>query len=194
MSQSTDNLKNDIAYLSALARDGAKPTYAGGEFLLMAGLVFGLTSLAVAASLGGYLPVSMTVLWLISLVAFAVTLPILIVRIRRSGSYRMLADRAVGHAWTAIGWAIFTIALCIGLFSWRTGNGDAAFLFGPIILALYGVGWSVSATLSDRVTSQAIGRPWPPAAEISAAASASRSTRRAASATLAPAAARSSAR
>ena len=110
MSQSTDTLKDDIAYVADLAREGGKPTYTGGEFLLFCGLLFGGTSFAVAASLAGYLAVDMNWLWLGSLIAFAIGLPILIVRSKRSGAYRMLGDRAVGQAWTAIGWAIFTIA------------------------------------------------------------------------------------
>jgi len=70
VSQSTETLKNDIAFVADLAREGAKPTYAGGEFLLFCGVVFGGASFAVAASLAGYLPVSMNWIWLASMVVF----------------------------------------------------------------------------------------------------------------------------
>jgi hypothetical protein len=151
VSQSTESLKNDIAFVADLAREGAKPTYAGGEFLLFCGLLFGGTSFAVAADLAGYLPIAMDYLWLGSMVAFAIGLPILIWRSKRSNAYRMVGDRAVGQAWTAIGWAIFVIAISIGVVSWQLDNPNFVWLFAPIILALYGVGWSISATLSDRL-------------------------------------------
>jgi hypothetical protein len=150
VSQSTESLKNDIAFAADMAREGAKPTYAGGEFLLFCGLLFGGTSFAVAANLAGYLPVTMDYLWLGSMVVFAIGLPILIWRSRRANDYRMLGDRAVGQAWTAVGWAIFVIAASIAIVSWRLQTPLIVWMFGPIILALYGVGWSVSATLSDR--------------------------------------------
>ena len=150
MSQSTETLKNDIAFVADLAREGAKPTYAGGEFLLFCGLLFGGTSFAVAANLAGYLPVTMDYLWLGAMVLFAIGLPILIWRSKRANTYRMIGDRAVGQAWTAIGWAIFVIAVSIGVVSWQLKSPNLVWLFAPIILALYGVGWSVSATLSDR--------------------------------------------
>lgn len=150
MSQSTETLKNDIAFVADLAREGAKPTYAGGEFLLFCGVVFGGASFAVAASLAGYLPVSMNWIWLASMVVFAIGMPILIMRSRRARAYRMVGDRAVGQAWTAIGWAIFVMAGCIAAVSYQLHTEMVIWLFAPIILALYGVGWSVSATLSER--------------------------------------------
>jgi hypothetical protein len=153
---SNDTIKDDIAYMSSLAREGHKPTYAGGEFLLMAGLIFGPTSFAVAASIAGYLPISMEWLWLGALVAFAICLPVLIARSRRDPSFRMLGNRAVGQAWTAIGWAIFTIGLSIGIMVWRVHAGILMIAFASIILALYGVGWSVSAALSDRPWTKAL--------------------------------------
>jgi hypothetical protein len=150
VSQSTETLKNDIAFAADMAREGAKPTYAGGEFLLFCGALFGGASFAVAASLAGYLPIDMTWLWLGSMVIFAIGLPILIVRSRRSNGYRMIGDRAVGQAWTAIGWAIFVIAGSISIVSYQLHTETPIWLFAPIILALYGVGWSISATLSER--------------------------------------------
>ena len=68
----------------------------------------------------------------------------------------MIGNRAVGEAWTAIGWAIFTIAICIGLVSWRLNEGNFVWLFAPIILALYGIGWSVSAVMSERPWARAM--------------------------------------
>ena len=151
-----DSIKDDIAYMSSLAREGHKPTHAGGEFLLMAGLIFGLTSFAVAASVAGYLRVEMGLLWLGSLAAFAICLPILIVRARRSAAFQMLGNRAVGQAWTAIGWAIFTIGLCSGIVAWRLHTQVHLSMFASIILALYGVGWSVSAVMSDRPSAKVL--------------------------------------
>ena len=151
MSQSTETLKSDIAFVADLAREGAKPTYTGGEFLLFCGLLFGGASFVVAASLAGYTSVTMTQTWAVSMVLFAIGMPILIIRSRRSNAYRMIGDRAVGQAWTAIGWAIFVIAACLGVISWQLNDGVFVWLFGPIILALDGVGWAVSATMSGRM-------------------------------------------
>jgi hypothetical protein len=151
VSQSTETLKDDIAFVTEMAREGARPTYAGGEFLLFCGLLFGGTSFAAAASVAGYLPFSMDWIWLGSLIVFAIGLPILIVRSRKANAYRMIGDRAVGQAWTAIGWAIFVIAASLTVVSWQLQNAALIWLFAPIILALYGVGWSVSASLSDRL-------------------------------------------
>src|SRR3569833_1815909 len=61
--------------------------------------------------------------------------------------YRRRGNRAVGAAWGSVGAACWTITAEIGLADWRTNLGIMWTLLPPIIMALYGGAWLLSAAV-----------------------------------------------
>ena len=49
-----------------------------------------------------------------------------------------------------MGWTIFVISLAIGILSWRTHSYIPVLIFPPLILGLYGMGWSVAAAMTRK--------------------------------------------
>jgi len=151
--EQAQSLKDDIAYMRALAEEGRKTPLLGGAILVTAGLVFGLASVAHWAVVADVLDVGMEVLagiWLAAMVVFIGALVVLNAKLARKPGARSPANRAAGAAWGAVGGAVFVLAVSMGFVAWRTQSDVAAYLFPSVILALYGTGWAVSATMSER--------------------------------------------
>lgn len=150
MSQGLDTINDDLAYLSAMARDGVRPSDAGGEILLFCGVFWGAAALVASLVVGGVIAIPMAVLWLGTALIFAVLMPILIVRAKGSPDARRPSNRAVAAAWSSAGFAIFAVIACMVLIGWQTGQWPHLALIAAFVLILYGVAWSVEASLSGR--------------------------------------------
>ncbi len=141
------SLSEDIAFIRALAVEGQNTRHRG-EIGLAAGLIWGSASLydwAVWAKLmspiGGYASIGW--IWLVATVVFMVVgAPI--------GMYRRSGNRAIGAAWGSLGAGCWTITAAIALAAWRTNQGVMFTLLPPIIMALYGGAWLLSATVMRR--------------------------------------------
>lgn len=147
------NLKDDIAFMRALAQEGTSAPLLGGSILIAAGGVFGVAGIIHWAVLTGLINapmMSLGVIWPIALFVFLG----LLVWLRRGAGARPGAqspgNRAAGSAWSAMGWTIFVISLSIGLLAWRTRSDIPVLIFPPLILALYGMGWSVAAAMARK--------------------------------------------
>jgi hypothetical protein len=57
-------------------------------------------------------------------------------------------NRAIGAAWSGVGWSIFVIGAAMGIAAYRLGQPALMGLFPSAILALYGAAWGVSAIFS----------------------------------------------
>jgi len=144
---SSQSLSEDIAFVRALALEGQNNGYRG-EIALAAGLIWGSASLydwAVWSKLinpiGGYASVGW--IWLVALVVFMVAgLPL--------GMFRRRGNRAMGAAWGAVGAGCWTITAAIAVAAWRTNQGIMFTLLPPIIMALYGGAWLLSAAVMRR--------------------------------------------
>ena len=53
-------------------------------------------------------------------------------------------------AWASMGWTIFVISLAIGIIAWRTRSEIPTLIFPPLILGLYGMGWSIAAAMTGK--------------------------------------------
>ena len=141
------SLRDDIAFIRALAVEGQNTRYRG-EIALAAGLIWGSASLydwAVWAKLmspiGGY--ASFGWIWLVAAVVFlAAGVPL--------GLFRRSGNRAIGAAWGSVGAACWTLTAVIALAAWRTNQGVMFTLLPPIIMALYGGAWLLSAAVMRR--------------------------------------------
>lgn len=144
----------DIAWLKGLAEQGAKAPIQGGSILFCAGLVYGSASVAhwaVAAQIVAADPVAYGWIWGAAVVAFLAALILLIGRLKGQGGVETAANRAFGIVWSALGWGIFSLFVSlIASDLTREGSSDMAewaLVIPSIIMAFYGVGWAVSATM-----------------------------------------------
>jgi hypothetical protein len=144
MSDTTQTLRDDIAFVRALAEEGRQSPYRGG-ISLAAGVIWGSASLytwSVASQLwrppGGMSSIGWS--WMAAMAAFAIVgVPL--------GMYRSRSDtnRIAAAAWSGVGLACWTISLGAGLAIWRTHQYAVGAMVPPMIMALYGSGWLVGA-------------------------------------------------
>jgi len=151
----TDQDTADLAYLRGLAEEGARSPVQGGSILFAAGTIYGLASVAhwvVGSALLPVPPEAYSYVWGVAVLAFFVALIVLVRRLKRSGGTMTAANRAFSIVWSALGWGIFALFLSIVAVDLaRDGQADIAdiaLLIPSIILAFYGVGWAVTATMA----------------------------------------------
>lgn len=154
MSNTKDEL-TDIAWLRGLAEEGARSPIKGASILFAAGLIFGTASLVhwlIAAGMIAVAPSVYGAIWGATALIFLVTLVVLIGRLKRDGGVETAANRAFGIVWAALGWGIFSLFMSlIASDLARTGQSSMAewsLVIPSIIMAFYGVGWAVTATMT----------------------------------------------
>lgn len=151
----SEALKNDIAYMKAMAEDGGRQPIRGGSALFWAGLCFGGVSLVHYGFITGYLPMPtpwiISASWLLAGVLYAL-LTVISIRasIVRYGSGGAM-NRLFGSVWSMTGMSIFVIAMCLLLAGSRLGQANILIVaLAPTVLVLYGVAWWVSAVISGQ--------------------------------------------
>jgi len=155
MSEHIDTLKDDIAFLRAIAQEGRRAPLLGGALLLAAGLLFSAASLVSWAMSAGLivLPgVWSYGVWGLAAVAFYGIFAALMVSWSRAAKpgAASAGNRAFRSAWSAGGWAMTAISLGTGLMAWHLHTSLVFAAFPTIILSIYGAAWMISATVSDR--------------------------------------------
>jgi hypothetical protein len=142
-------IRDDIAFLRALAEEGRAGPPSGGAFLVSAGAVFGLASLATYGLIVTGLArngVIFPILWFGAAGGFVLSMYTL----RGAREPRSATSRAAGIAWSGAGWAIFTIVVGLMVLSWRVNNWSVMATLPTIIMAIYGSAWFVAAALTRR--------------------------------------------
>jgi hypothetical protein len=144
MSDTTHTLRDDIAFVRALAEEGRQSPFRG-EVSLAAGVIWGSASLyswSVASQLwhppGGMISIGWS--WMAAMAAFAIAgVPL--------GIYKSRPDtnRTAAAAWSGVGVACLTISFGAALAMWRTHQYAMGAMIPPMIMALYGGGWLVGA-------------------------------------------------
>ncbi|HEY3889771.1 MAG TPA: hypothetical protein VGL73_14425 [Caulobacteraceae bacterium] len=155
MSEQINILKDDIAFMRALAQEGRRVPLLGGACLLAAGLIFSaatLVSWAMAAKLVILPNFWLVGVWGVATVVFYGVFALLMVFWRRAAKpgARTTANRAFRGAWSAGGWAMTAISIGSILTAWRLHSWLVFAAFPTIILSVYGAAWMISAVLSDR--------------------------------------------
>jgi hypothetical protein len=147
-------MKDDIAFMKALAQEGRGAPLLGGSILVLAGAAFGLASLghwAVATERLDAGPAAYGWMWGAATLIFFVGLVALGARIDRRPGAASSVNKASGAAWAAVGGAIFTLAVA-GVVAGRKLD-MLPFLsayFPSMIIALYGTGWLVSGEMASK--------------------------------------------
>lgn len=147
-------LRDDIAFIKALAQEGRKAPLLGGSILMLAGSVFGLASFghwAIASGVVNVTPWAYAWMWGAATLVFLTGLFTLSARIDRRPGAASSVNKASGAAWAAVGGAIFTLALALGVVAWKVDRPEALVWFFPsMITALYGTGWLVSGEMASK--------------------------------------------
>jgi hypothetical protein len=153
MTHDVQAIRDDLAFMRALAQEGRRAPLLIGHNLLVGGIVYGTASLfagAVAARLVA-LP-----WWMEGAVWLAVT-PIYVGycyvrrtqwRVAQPGA-TAVTNRAVHAAWRGIGYALLSLMAAAFLASYHMKSAAPFVLFPSIVMALYGLGWMVAAAMSE---------------------------------------------
>lgn len=147
------SVRDDIAFMRALAEEGSQVPLLGGGVSLAAGLIFAAASVGHWLIVEGVLRVSewgLLINWIGAGVIFGVVCRMLVKRAGSRPGAASSVNKATGSAWSAVGLAIVTIFLALCATAWVTRNGAVFNVLPVLILALYGAAWSVAADLTRR--------------------------------------------
>ena len=144
-------IRDDIAFMKALAEEGRSAPMRGGLILVAAGLLFGAASLvhwSIATGVLNVPPISLLLTWLAAAALFFVALTVISRRLRNQPGANTTGNRASGIAWAAAGWSIFAIGIAFFIASARNDQWIIMDLYAPVVVALYGGGWAVTASMT----------------------------------------------
>lgn len=151
MTDDVKAIRDDLAFLRALAEDGARTPLLGGAILAAAGGCYGTASLAQWLILTDVIDVPKV--WLFGLWAIAVAVHmtiqgLLIGKVAKRCGAESPANRTHHEVWTGVGIGCFVLIAAIGLASWKAQTGLLIGFAPSIILVLYGAAWWAAASVS----------------------------------------------
>lgn len=148
------NVKDDIAFMRALAAEGQRTPMLGGAIMAAAGVIFALASLACWAFTEGILRLDQTwgsmIIWMGALGVFLITLTVVSLRIGRKPGASSPTNKATGAAWMGVGISIFAMGVSYGMAGVRLQSEEVIMTFPSVIFALYGAGWAVASAMTGK--------------------------------------------
>jgi hypothetical protein len=154
MTETTQTLRDDIAFMRALADEGVRPPLVAGPWLIVAGAIWSAAPLAAWYVVKiGYAPFWWSNLpFAIGAVISLIFMPFLRARSRRAAGANSPANRAVAVAWSGVGGGIYLYVACTFLTIWQSRSGAPMLMMPSVVMVLYGVAWAVSAAMTkDRL-------------------------------------------
>jgi hypothetical protein len=151
--ETIQSLKDDIAFMRALAQEGSSVPLLFGGNLVAAGLIFGAAAVAHWLISSGTVVAPdwmLMVVWLGAGAVFGVVCWAVVQRAKGRPGFNTSVNRATGAAWSGIGFAIFAMWLGLTAYAMRTHNWEVMNVLPTLILALYGAAWSVAAAMSSK--------------------------------------------
>ena len=147
-------IKDDIAYMRGLAEAGRRGPVLGASILFVSGLIYGLAAIGSwfihSGRLGIQLPVPGLEWW----IAGAVQIAFVVVMSRRlQGQTRQgnPSSRLFGVVWSSLGVSILVFVLALAAIQWAFGVQLVWLAMPAFVMTVYGIGWSVSAMLVQRL-------------------------------------------
>lgn len=153
------SVHEDIAYVRSMAEKGRRAPLLNGPILIAAALIFGAANLGQWVVLTDRVAVSPWApvwLWIGAGVAFAIALSVLIRRARVKPGYETTANKAVGAAWSAVGFGIFAMWLSFMAVGVTSGNWVLMWAMPSLIFAAYGSAWFVAGVMAEKAWMKAI--------------------------------------
>jgi hypothetical protein len=144
-------IRDDIAFMRALAEEGRQAPLLGGAMLVSAGAIFGTASIVQWAILAKVLQLPSRALmgiWIAALVLHMIMISVLKQGIAAKPGAGSSGNRAMRNAWMGVGWGCFVVFFALGVASWKTNDINLINFSPSIVLALYGAAWSVAAAMS----------------------------------------------
>lgn len=145
-------LKDDIAFMRALAQEGGSTPLLFGGVLVAAGLIFGAGAVGhwlIDSQMLKVLPWAYAVNWIGAGAVFGVVCRLILNRAKGQPGYHAGVNRATGAAWSGVGFAIFALWLGLMATGLKTGNWAPMSAFPVVIFALYGAAWFIAGALSN---------------------------------------------
>ena len=140
---------DDIAFMRELAQDGQESPLRSGPVLLTSGLIFGVTSAGVwAASVAGMITSAWSYPGIYGVASVSFILALGALKRRTAVGGGSAANRATRIAWSAVGAAIWTVAIALMMIGWRSGDWRVMTAFPSIVFAIYGAAWMIAAFMS----------------------------------------------
>ena len=146
-------LKDDIAYMRGLAEAGRKGPVLGASILFSCGLIYSVAAVASWLIHSGRVPVDLPVPGAEWWVAAAIQIATVIIMSRRFGGRARQASassRLFGLVWSSLGWGICVSAVAIVLLAWNFHQSMVWMAMPALVMALYGVGWTINARVVQR--------------------------------------------
>ena len=153
MVHDVQTIRDDLAFMRALAQEGRRAPLLIGHSLLAAGLIYGAASIfawGVAARVLPLPPIWQGLIWII---ATAIFMPY--ARWRRLNCVSGLpgstavTNRAVRAAWQGLSYALLSMLFAAGVIA-NIMHTAVVFAFLPsAVIAIYGTAWMVAAAMSD---------------------------------------------
>jgi len=147
----TQSLHDDIAYMRAMAQEGRNAPLLSGPIMVAAGIIFGTASLAQWSIQTGIVDVSPWAqlwVWVASGAAFGVALSVLIRRLNTKPGARSAGNKAVGAAWTGVGFGIFAMWAAFMAVGLTSGSWEMMRAMPIVVFAAYGSAWFVGGTMA----------------------------------------------
>jgi len=151
MARETQAIQDDIAYMRGLAHEGRHAPLLAGPILITAAIVFGGASVGQWAFQSGVIQVSPWAelwLWMGSGLVFAVALMTLIGRMKGKPGINSAGNKAVGAAWSGVGYGIFVTWLALVALSVKTDNWSWMAVMPTAVLVAYGSAWMIGAAMT----------------------------------------------
>ncbi|MFN6980609.1 MAG: hypothetical protein ACK4NU_01640 [Brevundimonas sp.] len=152
MTRDTQAIQDDIAYMRALAQEGRHAPLLAGPVLVTAAVIFGTANVAQWALLTDVIdasPWAPVWLWIGSGLVFGVALAVLIGRMKGKPGFNSSGNRAVGAAWTAVGYGIFATWLGLMAMGLKTGDWSAMMAMPTVVFVAYGSAWIIGGTMTN---------------------------------------------
>jgi hypothetical protein len=146
------SLKTELDYLTSLAEAGNRAPLNIGRALFWAGLIYGGASLiqyfVIIKLIRFPNPWFMTFLWLGAIALHMAA--IFIGRNKKCPGADSAANRAAQAAWSGVGMGIFSFFMAVVVLSIHFKRmEEVSFLMASTVLSIYGIGWWVSARMSE---------------------------------------------
>jgi hypothetical protein len=153
MTHDVQAIRDDLAFMRALAQEGRRAPLLIGHGLLVGGILFGTICLVcwpIATHVLGLSRWWEAVLWLVATPAYMAYGYVRRTQWRntRPGA-TAITNRAVQAAWRGIGYAVLVAAAAAGIAAYQMKTMAPFGLFPSFVMALYGLGWMVAAAMSE---------------------------------------------
>tara|TARA_R110002051_G_scaffold2221_3_gene11568 strand:- start:2051 stop:2677 length:627 start_codon:yes stop_codon:yes gene_type:complete len=151
---------DDLAYMRAMAQEGRQAPLLNGPIMVAAGLIFGAANLvqwAIVSDLVVVDPMAMLWIWLTAGAVFCVALVFLIRRANRKPGAGSTGNKAVGAAWSALGFGIFIMWISLMAVGFTSGNWALMWAMPSIVATTYGTAWMISSAFSSQRWMTAVG-------------------------------------